>query len=129
MTIANSNPVFSELVLAFQPGKKHPFRVAVDFYWRDKVRRDEIRHMVPANSETDLASIPVGLRNVFNRLGPGIPAAVIHDDLYKRRAYTRKRCDEMFYEALRDCGLPKWKAKPYYWGVRLGGAVAIGDDW
>jgi len=43
--------------------------------------------------------------------------------------FTRKMCDQLFYFALLECGVPEWKAKGYYYGVRVGGSFAIGDNW
>ncbi len=70
---------------------------------------------------TNLASIPRPLLMIFNRNGKSRKAAVIHDWLYTERWETRKQCDDLFYKCLVDCGMWKWQAKIYWFGVRIGG--------
>lgn len=120
--------MFSPLTLVYSPDNVDPFRIRDDFTWWSHALPDG-RHVVRSGSPTDLASIPFGMRNLFDRLGPSVRAAIVHDDLYRRRMFTRKMCDELFYKALLECGVPRWKAKLYYRGVRLGGAFAVGDNW
>lgn len=62
----------------------------------------------------------------------GDKAATIHDWLYSGHPITlpdgslkvlsRKEADEVFYRALRDEGIARWRAGIFYVGVRLGGA-------
>lgn len=82
---------------------------------------------VPIGFRTDLASIPPFLRPFFNRNGKSKKAAVVHDFLYSdevdvfNRALSRKECDLVFYEALIECKVAEFKARLFYYGVRLGG--------
>ena len=47
--------------------------------------------------------------------------AIIHDGLYASELFDRKSCDKVFYHALLDVGVPKWKAYLMYKAVRVGG--------
>ena len=120
--------MFSTLVLEYVPDNDDPFLLAHHFTWWSSAL-PEGSHTVRKGRSTDLASIPWGMRNVCDRLGPSVRAAIVHDDLYRRRMFTRKMCDQLFYFALLECGVPEWKAKGYYYGVRVGGSFAIGDNW
>lgn len=61
----------------------------------------------------------------------GDRAATIHDWLYSGhpirlangslRYLTRQEADEVFYRALRDEGIARWRAGIFYIGVRIGG--------
>lgn len=83
-------------------------------------------YVVPAGFVTDFASIRV-LHNVVLFVlfalvaGYGNYAATLHDWLYSRGELTRKQCDRLFYRALRDEGIARWRAGLFYAGVRLGG--------
>lgn len=81
--------------------------------------------VVPAWYETDFASIPWGVRNLFPPLGIWARPAIIHDWLYDQGGigrYDRKRCDEIFREAMEVVGVPAWRRAVMYRAVRLGGA-------
>lgn len=90
--------------------------------------------------ETNYASLDA-LRNLFLfplfalLAGYGDKAATIHDWLYSgnpiiladgtERYLTRKEADEVFYRALRDEGIARWRAGIFYTGVRIGGASSF----
>jgi hypothetical protein len=80
--------------------------------------------VVPEGSVTDWASIPFIVQALIPK-SIGKRAAVVHDYLYKTNGlgglYTRKRCDEIFREALIVLGVPKRTVMELYWGVRVGG--------
>ena len=48
--------------------------------------------------------------------GPHRPAAALHDYLYETQGlgglFTRKDCDEIFYEAMRSCKKAYWDSYP-----------------
>ena len=54
-------------------------------------------------------------------------ASLEHDVFYQmlREEYLgpgwRKIVDKVLFQSLREDGMPWWRAKYYYWGVRLGG--------
>lgn len=110
---------------------------------------------VPAGFETDFASIPRGLWNLFPPLGPWGRPAIIHDFLYatggegwfqppggNRRkwitgpirpdftasVYTRKEADQIFREAMGvvEPPVPAWRREIMYRAVRLGGKSGWG---
>jgi hypothetical protein len=82
--------------------------------------------IVPKGFETDFASIPVGLRNLFPPMGRWSRAAILHDWLYATGGlsgrYTRKQADKIFREAMLVLGVPKWRAEVMFQAVRLGGS-------
>lgn len=80
--------------------------------------------IVPEGFVTDWASIPQLLRGIiYDNIGKR--AAVVHDFLYRTSGmgglYTRKRCDEIFLEALLVLKVSSVKARIMYNGVRIGG--------
>jgi hypothetical protein len=82
--------------------------------------------VVPRGFVTDFASIPRGLRSIVTKDGPNRWAAILHDYLYSLggkgpKGLPRKVCDDMFMEAMIDLGVPMWKRKLMYRGVRAGG--------
>jgi hypothetical protein len=96
------------------------------------------RIVVPAGFETDFASIPWGLWNLFPPYGRWARAAIIHDFLYATRGtgvfegrrwitratdYTRKEADKIFLEAMEVVGVDPWRRTVMYravwaWGTR-----------
>lgn len=52
----------------------------------------------------------------------GNRACTVHDFLYSQGQMTRKQCDDLFYRALRADGVARWRAKLFWFGVRIGGA-------
>lgn len=76
---------------------------------------------VPAGFVTDFASVP---RLPFTWLlagGYGNRAAVVHDWLYLHHTTSRRRADKVFLEALRACGVARWRAWGMYTALRLCG--------
>lgn len=94
--------------------------------WRltDDLVYGDIR--VPKGFITNYASI-----DVFHNIllypvyalfaGYGNYASTIHDYLYTTAQVSRKDADKVFYEALRDEGVAKWRAWLMWSGVRVGG--------
>lgn len=86
--------------------------------------------MVPKGFVTDLASIPRVLRLLIQVNGRHSDAAIIHDWLYYKKGnvcfwtFSRKECDDIFYQAMLESGVPKWKARTMWSGVRVGGWLA-----
>jgi hypothetical protein len=90
---------------------------------------DGCRITVLPGALTDGASIP---RLFWRVIGPPMrnpkitAAALIHDQLYKTCGMalriTRKRCDEVFREALRSAGIGAFRAAIMYAAVRVGGS-------
>lgn len=82
--------------------------------------------IVPVDFETDFASVP-RIPLVFDALGDiAHAAAVVHDRLYATCEVSRAVADEVFREACVVCGLPAWKARAMWMGVRVFGAKYYG---
>jgi hypothetical protein len=109
-----------------------------------RVRADDSEELIvaPAGFETDFASIPFGLRNLFPPLGPWARPAILHDFLYgtqgtgrfegvrwisRARDYSRAEADGIFREAMAVVGVPVWRRGLMYRAVRLGGRRGWGS--
>lgn len=81
--------------------------------------------VVPRNFYTDGASRPQSMGSLCNRMsGPEAEAAILHDWLYSKDSgagLSRKQCDQIFRDAMQDAGVPKWRARLIFLGVRAGG--------
>lgn len=101
------------------------FKVDVPFGYQSVVCQKVI--IVPANFETDFASVPrIGLiYAIYGNIGH--MAALIHDYLYFTAMFPRSQADDTFLEALEVSGIPVWRRYPMWWGVRLGGWKAWND--
>ena len=88
-------------------------------YFSERIKDNII---VPNSFTTDYASVPK-LPLIFLMFGDTAKkAAVIHDYLYQTHMLNdRKISDEVFLEAMLQCGVPAAKAYPMYWGVRIFG--------
>jgi hypothetical protein len=86
---------------------------------------------VPAGFETDWASVPWFADGLIPAFGPHARPAILHDYLYATRGlngwYSRKRCDEIFLEALEVVGVPWLKRSAMFRAVRLGGGKGFGS--
>jgi len=79
-----------------------------------------IIYKVPAGTESDGASIPWGLRSVFNPYGVFLKSAILHDYLYQQGKTTRKLADQLFKRAMKSQRV-KWRRPLMFAGVRAGG--------
>lgn len=87
---------------------------------------------VEAGFDTDYASVPRVLWNLYPPDGDYTPAAVIHDALYWHQAtketggqpVTRAEADVCFLEAMEALAIPFARRRMLYRAVRLGGACA-----
>ena len=86
-----------------------------------------VEYVVPTGTTTDLASIPVGLRNIVNQNGKSRSPAVLHDFFYRTGSQPRNIADKLFYEALLSKGVQKTTAYAMYIAVRLFGASSYND--
>lgn len=88
-----------------------------------KVLIDKKKRTIPANFDTDLASIP---RWYWSIASPNYSAfvapAILHDYLYQcPNQYSRKTIDEIFYYALLENGAGRLMAYKMFVAVRLFG--------
>jgi len=80
---------------------------------------------VPKGFIFDFASVPKLFWNIFPPNGGRYDrAACLHDWLYATHIYTKSESDYIFYIAMLDDKTPKWKAKLFYWAVKLFGKSA-----
>lgn len=75
------------------------------------------QYYAKAGMTTDLASIPRFFWRIYPPVGRYDAAAVIHDAMYQAH-FPRKMADRVFLDALRACGVSRWRAKPMYRMVR-----------
>lgn len=84
---------------------------------------------IPAGLTTDLASIPRALWSFLSPQGPWARASVLHDWLYEQKYYSdkmslhdaRRKCDRVFWEAMRDDGVDPETRNMIYAAVRAFG--------
>ena len=92
---------------------------------------------VPKGFKTDGASVPRFFMAItgFERRGYHDPAWLIHDWLYENKGVithpvtgrtirlSRKECDEIFFNILKELNIMDWHCKLAYTGVRAGGFI------
>ena len=81
---------------------------------------------VPAGFESDGASVPKLFWSAFPPFDTYLPAAVVHDILCvqghnDKCLYTSIEAADIFYEAMRVCGVGITKARMMYYAVRYFG--------
>jgi hypothetical protein len=89
-------------------------------YWSEKYR---INVIVPIGFETDFASVPRLPLIYLIAGGTANAAAIVHDFLYQygmryHKIKERKEADYIFYEAMRDTNVPRWRAFLMWSAVR-----------
>lgn len=101
-------------------------------YYVGKKRSDEFL-LIKAGFTTDFASIPRFAWSIIGHpAGEHGKAAVVHDWLYQHPddgvktegARSRRRCDQIFLEAMKVLGIGWWKRSTMYFAVRVGGRGA-----
>lgn len=80
---------------------------------------------VPEGFITDFASVPRVFWSVLPPDGKYSQAAVVHDRLYVTHERSKPESDYIFYEAMKDSGVPKWTRELMYWCVKIFG----GKSW
>jgi hypothetical protein len=84
---------------------------------------------VPTGTLTDGASIPRCFHNIMGPHGPWFKAAVIHDFLYSPQSchhypgITRTMADQIFLQAMEDCGVGWITRRTIYRAVRMFGWI------
>lgn len=69
--------------------------------------------------DSDLASIPGIGRLLFKTHGTYTIGAIIHDDLYRRKLFPRKYCDDFFRRVIIAYHTPPWKANMMFIALRM----------
>ena len=76
---------------------------------------------------TDGLSIPWRLQGIVAKGGLGFVPGILHDTAYRNGLFDRKKCDDIFLEALEENGVNKMKRMLLYYAVRLFGRFAYND--
>ena len=74
--------------------------------------------------KTDYGSIPKILHNVLSPTGKPTYAFVIHDMLYQKGIFNKKKSDKILDEAMKILGVGWFKRKTIMSGLKLGGWVS-----
>lgn len=96
--------------------------VLAEFRYRPLDKRGTIT--IPVGFITDFASVPRLFRAFITGHDNTKMPAVLHDWLYRKGIGTRKEADKMFLMAMKENGVPWWKRRMAYRGVRLGGGFS-----
>lgn len=111
----------TELTIRRIIGVKNCRQTVEPLVWKSE--KDEI--IVPAGFIYDGASVPRIFTAILPNSGERYDrAACLHDFLYATRMFDRKKCDEIFLEAMKFDKVAKWKAWAMYQSVRLFGNKA-----
>lgn len=114
----------TELTVRRIIGVKNCWQTAQPLIWDDG--KDEI--VVPAGFVYDGASVPTVFTSILPKSGARYDrAACVHDFLYATRKFDRKKCDEIFYEAMKFDKVAQWKAWIIFKSVRVFGGKAYSD--
>lgn len=99
-------------------------------YWSDRKRKIIFRllqgvtvenYYIPAEYETDFATVPRLFFTIVPTIGRHNVAALLHDYLYDNRIGSRKQADKLFLKVMLSYEVPKWQAFLMYFAVRVGG--------
>lgn len=83
---------------------------------------------VPKGFKTDFASVPRLFWSIIPPDGKYSQAAVLHDYVYQKHTFERKKCDQIFLEAMKVLGVSWWKRRTMYRAVRLFGGIPYGAN-
>lgn len=113
--------------ICLKPFIGYRYHICHDIHF--KINEDSF--VIPANFETDLASIP---RIAWPILAPShsslIKPAVVHDWFYRKTCdFTRHETDLIFYHMLKNNGISTLKASMMYYAVRLFGWNYYNEDY
>ncbi len=78
---------------------------------------------VPGGFITDFASVPRLLWAIIPPDGKYTQAAVLHDYLYHKKIFPRKKSDKIFLDAMKILGVSFWKRSAMYRAVRMFGWI------
>jgi hypothetical protein len=108
-----TTPFIGELVGKNLWKVREPFEYHVGSYPSEEIIK------VPVGFRTDFASVPRIFWPIISPVDEHGKAAALHDFMYAEGLYSnRKRCDEIFLEALEVLGVNKWKRNIMYFMVR-----------
>ena len=107
---------------------KRIWRVERQFDYHVGTEESEEIITIPLGFLTDFASVPRIFWCIFPPDGEYTQAAVVHDYIYSKQLYTRKKCDSIFIEAMGVLGVSLWKRRIMYRAVRMFGWISWGKD-
>ena len=109
------------LILEKTTGRKWKVSRSFTYYIGEENSKDFVT--VPKDFESDLASIPRFFWRISPPDGNYSQSSVLHDYVYFKNLFPRKKCDDIFEESMKVLGVPKWKRWLMYKAVRaFGGA-------
>lgn len=111
----------NNLIIKCLPEEESRFRYKVFIPFKYKTGNGELI-VVPVDFKTDFASIPWLFRKIFPTTGRFNEATVIHDYLCflsNKGLYSRQEADNVFFEAMKDLGVRKYRSFIMFNGVRL----------
>ena len=111
--VVESTPTAAKPFVVYEP-------ITVEWH---RPHRNPVIFTVPVGFASNLASIPLGARNLVSQFA-GVIQAIIHDFCYEGHTdLTKEESDLLFGEGLRlpTSGVKKWRAYLMYWAVRIGG--------
>lgn len=79
---------------------------------------------VPKDFCTDFASIPRIFWIILPPDGNYSQASVLHDYMYQKQTFSRKKCDDIFLESMEVLEVPRWKRYVMYRALRLFGWIS-----
>ena len=77
--------------------------------------------VVPVGFASDGASVPRALWSIYPPFGKYLEAAVVHDYFCVTHEIDSVTAAKVFREAMKVCGVNKWRRNKMYWAVRIGG--------
>ena len=95
-------------------------------FWRVNESWKLSHYTVPTGFISNAASVYRWLWWLFTPAGELFEASIAHDYAYHSKVVSRELADIMFYKLMLLYGVPKWRAKLAYFGVRLGGKSRYG---
>ena len=78
----------------------------------------QLEATIPAGYRTNFASTPRAVWRVIPPDGTHRNAAILHDWLYDSGVCSRWLADALFFEAMRERGVPLWRAAVMWLAVR-----------
>jgi len=119
MEITNIMSQFTDPLVVELVGKNLWKLVSSFEYHVGKYPSDEVIK-VSSDFVTNFASVPRILWWIISPIDSHAKAAAVHDYCYATHySKNRKRCDEIFVEAMKVLDVKKWKIFFMYWSVRL----------
>jgi len=111
----------TDLIVKRDVKKDNSWIVQEPLVWEDE--KYEIR--VLKGFDFDFASIPKFMQLFLPKDGQEYDrAACLHDALYASQRLPKSECDRLFYDAMIQDGVPKYRAKYMYKAVQLFGNSA-----